>query len=149
MAGDERSGVCIMRMSAGLDEGPVCMSASLDITGQTTAGDLHDVVSRIGVARPQLVDPGREVLGAVDVIPGGDAHEPARAIGPYGVRARVTGPHADAVEARRSVDVADHGTICSQRETTMSVAPRAFSSGSSRGSSPRTRHSSACSTGTT
>jgi methionyl-tRNA formyltransferase len=48
MAGDERSGVCVMRMSAGLDEGPVCMSASVDITGQTTAGDLHDALAATG-----------------------------------------------------------------------------------------------------
>jgi methionyl-tRNA formyltransferase len=42
MAGDERSGVEVMRMEAGLDTGPVCLSHAVDIPPLMTAGELHD-----------------------------------------------------------------------------------------------------------
>jgi methionyl-tRNA formyltransferase len=48
MAGDRVSGISIMRMTAGLDEGPVCLSSEVPITPATTAGDLHDVLAAKG-----------------------------------------------------------------------------------------------------
>ncbi len=42
MAGDQQSGVEVMQMEAGLDTGPVCLSAKTDITPDMTAGELHD-----------------------------------------------------------------------------------------------------------
>lgn len=48
MAGDAETGVCIMRMEAGLDTGPVLLRAATPIGAEETAGDLHDRLSRIG-----------------------------------------------------------------------------------------------------
>jgi methionyl-tRNA formyltransferase len=48
MAGDPRSGVEVMRMEEGLDTGPVCLSAAVDIGPETTAGDLHDALMGVG-----------------------------------------------------------------------------------------------------
>lgn len=42
MAGDEMTGVMVMRMEAGLDTGPVALTARCPIAADTTAGDLHD-----------------------------------------------------------------------------------------------------------
>jgi len=48
MAGDAETGVAIMRMEAGLDTGPVCMEERVAIGEDMTAGDLHDVLARLG-----------------------------------------------------------------------------------------------------
>ena len=48
MAGDEETGVTIMRMEEGLDTGPICNSASVAITPETTAGSLHDALAPLG-----------------------------------------------------------------------------------------------------
>ena len=48
MAGDCRTGVCIMQMEAGLDTGPVRLRESVPIGSDDTAGDLHDTLSRLG-----------------------------------------------------------------------------------------------------
>lgn len=48
MAGDERTGVCIMRMDEGLDTGPVLLRDSLPIGPETTAGLLHDQLADLG-----------------------------------------------------------------------------------------------------
>ena len=48
MAGDTESGVMVMKMDAGLDTGDVAMVERAAITDQTTAGDLHDRLSRSG-----------------------------------------------------------------------------------------------------
>lgn len=48
MAGDMESGVCIMRMAAGLDTGPVCRMGRIAITPLTTAGTLHDELAALG-----------------------------------------------------------------------------------------------------
>ena len=42
MAGDRQSGIEVMRMEAGLDTGPVCLSATTQIGADMTAGELHD-----------------------------------------------------------------------------------------------------------
>jgi methionyl-tRNA formyltransferase len=52
LAGDDRTGVSIMKMDAGLDTGPVYATETVPITRQTTAGMLHD----------QLADLGAELL---------------------------------------------------------------------------------------
>lgn len=61
MAGDDKTGVSIMRMEEGLDTGPVCGRAEVPITPLTTAGELHDELAAIGarlmvetLARPHL-----------------------------------------------------------------------------------------------
>ncbi|MDF0600849.1 methionyl-tRNA formyltransferase [Psychromarinibacter sp. C21-152] len=48
MAGDRETGVCIMRMEAGLDTGPVLLREALQIAPDETAGTLHDRLSALG-----------------------------------------------------------------------------------------------------
>jgi methionyl-tRNA formyltransferase len=48
MAGDAETGVCIMRMEAGLDTGPVLLRAAVPIGAQETTGALHDRLSGLG-----------------------------------------------------------------------------------------------------
>ena len=48
MAGDAESGVTIMRMDEGLDTGPMAMADRVPIGADMTAGELHDVLARIG-----------------------------------------------------------------------------------------------------
>ncbi|WP_068311769.1 methionyl-tRNA formyltransferase [Polycladidibacter hongkongensis] len=48
MAGDSESGIQVMKMDAGLDTGPVCMSETVIIGENTTAGELHDQLSQLG-----------------------------------------------------------------------------------------------------
>ena len=47
LAGDAESGVCIMQMEAGLDTGPVLLSAALPIAADETAGSLHDRLAEL------------------------------------------------------------------------------------------------------
>ena len=49
LAGDAETGVCLMRMEAGLDTGPVLLSESTPIHADDTAGSLHDRLAEIGV----------------------------------------------------------------------------------------------------
>jgi len=48
MAGDAETGVCAMRMEAGLDTGPVLDCRSTPIGPEDTAGTLHDRLATIG-----------------------------------------------------------------------------------------------------
>jgi len=48
MAGDAETGVMVMKMDAGLDTGDVAMAERMAITDAMTAGDLHDVLARLG-----------------------------------------------------------------------------------------------------
>jgi methionyl-tRNA formyltransferase len=48
MAGDSSTSVNIMRMEQGLDTGPVCLGRDVPISEHTTAGELHDVLSKLG-----------------------------------------------------------------------------------------------------
>ena len=48
MAGDPETGVCIMRMEAGLDTGPVLLREALPICEVDTTGGLHDRLSGLG-----------------------------------------------------------------------------------------------------
>ena len=50
MAGDRQTGVQIMRMSEGLDEGPILLSEVLDIRADDTAASLSERMSHIGAA---------------------------------------------------------------------------------------------------
>jgi methionyl-tRNA formyltransferase len=49
-AGDEETGVTIMRMDEGLDTGPVLKRVSCAITIETTASSLHDKLAKLGAA---------------------------------------------------------------------------------------------------
>jgi methionyl-tRNA formyltransferase len=48
LAGDEETGVAIMRMEAGLDTGPALLVEKLPITASMNAGDLHDALAALG-----------------------------------------------------------------------------------------------------
>lgn len=48
MAGDPVTGVQVMRMSEGLDEGPVLLSATVPITADDTVATLHDKLAAAG-----------------------------------------------------------------------------------------------------
>jgi methionyl-tRNA formyltransferase len=48
LAGDAQTGVCIMRMEAGLDTGPVYLRTVVPIDPQDTAGTLHDRLAAEG-----------------------------------------------------------------------------------------------------
>ena len=48
MAGDTATGVTIMQMAEGLDTGPMAISERMPIAADVTAGELHDVLARLG-----------------------------------------------------------------------------------------------------
>lgn len=48
MAGDTHTAAAVMRMEAGLDTGPVCLSVPIAIGPETTAGELHDALATRG-----------------------------------------------------------------------------------------------------
>lgn len=48
MAGDAETGVAIMRVTEGLDAGPVCLVERLEIGPDMTAGELHDALAARG-----------------------------------------------------------------------------------------------------
>ena len=50
MAGDAQTGICIMRMEAGLDTGPVLLRDATAIGAEETTGSLHDRLSAMGAA---------------------------------------------------------------------------------------------------
>ncbi len=63
MAGDKESGVEVMKMDAGLDTGPVALSARTPIGPDMTAGELHDKLAELGA--PLMAD-------ALDLLAKGD-----------------------------------------------------------------------------
>lgn len=50
MAGDDETGVAIMKMDAGLDTGPVALEGRIAITPTDTTGTLHDRLAELGAA---------------------------------------------------------------------------------------------------
>lgn len=48
MAGDRETAAMVMRMEEGLDTGPVCLAEHVGIGPDMTAGELHDILARIG-----------------------------------------------------------------------------------------------------
>jgi len=67
-AGDEKSGVCLMQMDAGMDTGAVIDRAELPIAPEDTSASLHDKLSELGgeVLKRSLV---RYVDGALQAVP--------------------------------------------------------------------------------
>lgn len=48
LTGDDRTGVCLMRMDAGLDTGPVFACTETGIEADDSAGDIHDRLAAMG-----------------------------------------------------------------------------------------------------
>ena len=57
LAGDVETGVCIMRMEAGLDTGPVFARATCPIPRGMTGGELHDRLATLGAETLRAVLP--------------------------------------------------------------------------------------------
>jgi methionyl-tRNA formyltransferase len=64
IAGDQRTGVCIMRMEAGLDTGPVMLCRETAIAPHETAGELEQRLARAG---------GEAIVAALDELAAGRA----------------------------------------------------------------------------
>jgi methionyl-tRNA formyltransferase len=50
LAGDPRTGICVMRMDAGLDTGPVVSRHTVAVGPEDSAGVLHDKLADVGAA---------------------------------------------------------------------------------------------------
>jgi methionyl-tRNA formyltransferase len=48
LAGDKETGVTVMKMEEGLDTGPIAMAERVPVGADTTAGELHDKLARLG-----------------------------------------------------------------------------------------------------
>ncbi len=64
LAGDSRTGVCIMRMEPGLDTGPVMLARPTTIGAEETAGELEGRLARVG---------GSAIVEALDALAAGRA----------------------------------------------------------------------------
>jgi methionyl-tRNA formyltransferase len=96
MAGDERTGVSIMRVTAGLDSGPVCLQESEPIAPDDTYGSLAERLQELG---------GRLLVRALDERPAFTDQDEAAAtyadkIGPED---RMLDPQRPAAELERVV----------------------------------------------
>ncbi|MEO0829149.1 MAG: methionyl-tRNA formyltransferase [Pseudomonadota bacterium] len=69
MAGDTKTGVCIMQMEAGLDTGPVLLRSECEITAEDTAAILHDRLARLGAF---AIVEALEGLGDLNPVPQGE-----------------------------------------------------------------------------
>jgi methionyl-tRNA formyltransferase len=72
MAGDELTGVSIMRLTAGLDSGPVCLTAGEPILPQDTFGSLSARLERVG---GQLLVDTLDTLARGEPLPFSDQEE--------------------------------------------------------------------------
>jgi methionyl-tRNA formyltransferase len=96
MAGDEQTGVSIMRLTAGLDSGPVCLAASESIHPEDTYGSLAARLQEIG--GELLVRALEEAPAFVEQVQEGVTY--AKKIGPED---RLLDPIRPAVELERVV----------------------------------------------
>lgn len=96
MAGDARTGVCIMRLTAGLDSGPVCLTAEEPISPQDTYGTLAARLAPLG---------GELLVRALDSSP--PFHEQDESAATYAEKItaedRLLSPDRPAVELERVV----------------------------------------------
>jgi methionyl-tRNA formyltransferase len=72
MAGDQETGVTIMKMEEGLDTGPGVAQRRVAIAPDATTGDLHDELARLG-ATLMLIALGALERGSLQVTPQGEA----------------------------------------------------------------------------
>lgn len=73
MAGDAETGVMVMQMDEGLDTGPIVMAERVVIAPDTTAGELHDRLAKLGAGL---------MLRALDAFERGERHsEPQSSVG--------------------------------------------------------------------
>ena len=94
MAGDTRTGVQIMRMSEGLDEGPILLSEVMDIRPDDTAASLSERMSHVGAALWSRALAAIERGGATETPQAGEPTY-ARKINPAEARIDWTRPAAE------------------------------------------------------
>jgi methionyl-tRNA formyltransferase len=100
MAGDAETGAAIMRVTEGLDAGPVCLVERVEIGPDMTAGELHDTLSPLGAeamvkALAALEDGSLDCRAQDDEaaynkearidwrLPASDVHDRIRGLSPY------------------------------------------------------------------
>jgi len=71
-AGDSVTGVTVFQLDAGMDTGPIYLSAQFPLSSATTADQLFDSLARLGV---------EPVLKTIDLIERGDAPSPQEDVG--------------------------------------------------------------------
>lgn len=64
-AGDDKTGICIMQMEAGLDTGPVWAHEAVAITETMTTAELHDILSAMGA---RMIAPTLAKIAAGEVV---------------------------------------------------------------------------------
>jgi methionyl-tRNA formyltransferase len=105
MAGDERTGVSIMRVTAGLDSGPVCAQAEEAITPKDTYGTLAKRLAALGGAllvqtldgMPECTEQDDDHASYAEKISGGDRRlDPARPAAELERVVRALTPHIGA-----------------------------------------------------
>jgi methionyl-tRNA formyltransferase len=95
MAGDAVTGVQVMRMSVGLDEGPVLMGEQVRIDALETAGTLHDKLAAVGARMLPVALAAIERGGARETPQGEDGVTYARKIKTAEARIDWTRPAAE------------------------------------------------------
>lgn len=73
LEGDTETGICIMKMAAGLDTGPVYAQAPCPIPRSMTGSELHDHLAALGAITLQQTLPGL-LAGTLVAQPQDDAH---------------------------------------------------------------------------
>ncbi len=126
MAGDERTGVSIMRLTAGLDSGPVCLAADEPIHPGDTYGSLAGRLSQIGgellvralEERPPFVEQDERGVTYAEKITAEDRLlDPARPAAELERRVRALAPH---IGARVALD---DGTFLGVRRAALASQP--------------------------
>ncbi|PVM72988.1 methionyl-tRNA formyltransferase [Caulobacter radicis] len=95
MAGDPVTGVQVMRMSEGLDEGPVLLSESVRIDALDTVASLHDRLAAVGARLLPVALAAIERGGAVETPQSEDGVTYAKKIKPAEARIDWTRPAAE------------------------------------------------------
>ncbi|MDR3421157.1 MAG: methionyl-tRNA formyltransferase [Xanthobacteraceae bacterium] len=72
MAGDRETGVMVMKMEEGLDAGPIAMAERVPIGPDATAGEMHDLLARLG-AKLVVVALGALERDSLQLTPQADA----------------------------------------------------------------------------
>lgn len=72
MSGDDETGICVMRMEAGLDTGPVALAQHIPITPTDTTGELHDRLAASG-ANLMVAALDRLAVGQLIFVPQAEA----------------------------------------------------------------------------
>ena len=115
MAGDEETGVCIMRLTAGLDSGPVCLMGSEPIAPDDTYGTLTprlqelgaDLLLRVLDEHPECVEQVEEGVTYAEKIASADRTlDPAATAAVNDRAVRALTPHIGA-----RVELADGGFL--------------------------------------